>query len=423
MNFQETIDFFKEQYSKHLTFTEENEGGLIFEKQGTFFKIEPDDIRGYSDFVVLKSTFGALPNICSIVSNNYREQIIDFTSQYQKRLYGPLSLRRIFTFGEKNPDTIYAEISPASAEFINYNRFGEDYIEFCNDRWSRRFYQEQGKDFIDMRETFYRPTTIKVFNLKQSTIDKSVEISNNVINSCLFALSSIRGIPMLIITEWESRDRNREKEFEFGEKLTGGNLPIKTLKFDNNLFHYYQMAVTSDMPSLKFLAFYQIIEYFFIQVADEELYNKLTRRINDIRFKTNSTHLDKLIQDVENHKRDTDETEMLKLVLKKYVDEDEIIEFIKEYEIFLGKGNEIYTKKRTIFGEEVAANTLQKNHVLGIISKTIKLIRNGLVHSSDRYQRNERYVPFSKEHNEMLKKDIPLIKFLAEKVMIATANN
>ena len=183
----------------------------------------------------------------------------------------------------------------------------------------------------------------------------------------------------------------------------------------------HQQATSSDIPSLKYLSFYQILEFHFLSVADENLYNNLTRRINDLKFKTVPNQLDKLIQDVVNHKRENDETEMLKNVIRKFVDENDIIEFITEYEKFLEK--KVYTAKRTIFGNEISATALNSGHVYGNVAKTIKAIRNALVHSSDRYERNDRYIPYSKEGTTLLELEIPLIKFLADKVIIATSTH
>jgi hypothetical protein len=211
------------------------------------------------------------------------------------------------------------------------------------------------------------------------------------------------------------------KDFEFGISERNSNLPLPKVKLNSTLVRFYQQATSSDIPSLKYLAFYQILEYFYLSVADENLYNSLTRRINDLKFKTVPNQLDKLIQDVVTHKRENDETEMLKNVIKKYVDENDIIEFITVYEKFVEK--KVYTAKRTIFGNEISAMTLSSGHVIGNIAKTIKVIRNALVHSSDRYERNDRYIPYSKEGTTLLELEIPLIKFLADKVIIATSTN
>ena len=108
---------------------------------------------------------------------------------------------------------------------------------------------------------------------------------------------------------------------------------------------------------------------------------------------------------------------MLKNVLNKFVDETELMDFINSYEKHIEYN--LYTKKRVRFGEEIEVK-LEKSHVIGNVAKIIKTIRNALVHSSDSYERNPRHVPFSKS-TEIVKREIPLIKFLAERVIITSA--
>ena len=52
--------------------------------------------------------------------------------------------------------------------------------------------------------------------------------------------------------------------------------------------------------------------------------------------------------------------------------------------------------------------------------KRVKIIRNALVHSSDRYERKERYIPTASAESE-IRKEIPLMKYLAERVIIGSA--
>jgi hypothetical protein len=60
---------------------------------------------------------------------------------------------------------------------------------------------------------------------------------------------------------------------------------------------------------------------------------------------------------------------------------------------------------------------LQIGQTISNLSKEIKEIRNALVHSTDRYERNARHVPFTKS-TELIEERLPLMKFLAEKVIV-----
>jgi len=50
----------------------------------------------------------------------------------------------------------------------------------------------------------------------------------------------------------------------------------------------------------------------------------------------------------------------------------------------------------------------------------VKTVRNALVHSSDHHERVERHVPFS-EGTRLVEMEVPLVRFLAERVVIASA--
>lgn len=422
MTFEEAKEQLKQGYiNANLELIDEHAEELYFNFRSDQFKISKSDIEEFAEFDNQKSEFETQPCECSVVSKNYREQIISGLHP-RARMMGPRFWN--YHFGVQGGENIYVEVGQCSDSFVNYFRFQEQYVDLCTDGPLRfRARNRNGETFAELKECLYRPLTIKIFNLKETSIKTAIQKSTDIIESCIFVLSSLKEYPIELLDEWPIRRRRTKtpRDFEFGQSERNSNLPLPRFKLNSTLVRLHQQATSSDIPSLKYLSFYQILEFYFLSVADENLYNNLTRRINDLKFKTTPNHLDKLIQDVVSHKRENDETEMLKNVLKKYVDENDIIEFITEYEKFLER--KVYTAKRTIFGNEISATSMNSGHVYGNIAKTIKSIRNALVHSSDRHERNDRYIPYSKEGTTLLELEIPLIKFLADKVIIATSTN
>lgn len=423
MTVQEAKEALKENYVKAGLVLENETLDTLFFNHGEEgrLKISKKDIEDYKDYINSKKKYNNKPDECSILNKEYREQIVNdlnFKARFFRR-------RKPIEFGDSTGKETYLEISPASDDFLNFFRFQEQYLQLCLPRlaWTGNVGEDgEDDDYEELFENLYRPNTIKVFNLKEKNIDSAISKSSDLIDRCLFSASSLREIPMELIDQWPIRkkDEKNSKNFHFGEKVNGTALPIPKLKLNATLIKFHKQATSTDIPSLKYLAFYQILEYFYLTVADENLYNNLSRRINDLKFTTDSTNLDKIIKDVSNHKRVNDETEMLKNVLKKYIQEDELIEFIKEFEAHLDK--RVYTSKREVFGTSISATALNTGHVYGNIAKTIKAIRNALVHSSDRHERNDRYIPYSKEGTKLIEDEIPLIKFLAEKAIIANAS-
>jgi hypothetical protein len=377
-------------------------------------RISQEEIAEYAEFEQLRSDFKVEPVECSMCSSTYREHIVDFSAELDRRrsfFFGD----RLFKFGEKDKNALYAEIGQASMLFINFFRFDEAYLQNCIERIQRQVIRRGVNVSLEMRDLLYKPLTVRVHSIQATSIESVLRRSNSVIDSCLFELSYLKGLPLTLKEEWPRR-QPRVRPFQFGENAKGDQLPLPKVVFNSDIIRFYQRGMSTDDPVNQFLSFYQVLEYYFVTVSDEQLYDKLSRRINDPKFSTSSSNLDRLIQDTLTHKRETDETEMLKLVLNKFLDEAELIEFIKAYEEYLS--DSLYTKRRTIFGESVEVK-LDSGHIIGNIAKRVKIIRNALVHSSDRYERNQRYIPATSAE-KMITREIPLIKYLCEKVIIAS---
>jgi hypothetical protein len=268
-----------------------------------------------------------------------------------------------------------------------------------------------------MQDLLYRPLTVKIHNIGASSVDAAIRRSTPMIDACLFQLAYFRNQVLRLENEWPGH-RPRARPFRFEEPPSAFQLPLPRVSFEPDLVRFYQRGVAADDAVIQFLSFYHVLEYFFVSVSDEQLYDKLGRRIKDPKFSPTPQQLDRIIQDTLEHKRLSDETEMLKRVLRKFVDETDLLDFIEAYEEYL-QDNRL-TKKRSVFGETIEIR-LQPGHVIGNLAKRLKTIRNALVHSSDRHERKQRYVPGSKSE-EFVEKEIPLIQYLAERVIIASAS-
>lgn len=190
--------------------------------------------------------------------------------------------------------------------------------------------------------------------------------------------------------------------------------------YNDDLIKFYKVARSSVFPSQQFLSFYHVLEYNFLRVADEILHTSIKSMINSPSFNSSYNNVNKLISTLKKNDNSSDETEMLKAVLKKYLDEDDLIEHIQALEKNAGK--QIYTdSKKRIFGD-IGFIKLEKGHVIQNTAKVIKQVRNALVHSSDKFNREDCFLPLS-ESETIVTEYIPILRFLAEKVIFATSEN
>jgi hypothetical protein len=415
MDFDEAKETLKTGYTvAGLELVDEHKRELFFKhprhRDESLFRISEEEINAYMDCEDVRSQFDTLPVECSICGSNYREHVVDFSSYSRRRFFPSLRGDRDFVFGESSDEDLYVRIGPASSLFIDFFRFDETYLQLCLERM-RRPPRIRNRP-VEIRDVIYKPATIKVYNIQAANVQAALKRSVPIIDSCLFELSYLRNMPLILEEEWPLRQA-RGRPFQFGEESgRGWELPLPHVNFNSDTVRFYQRGMSTEDPVDQFLAFYHVMEYHFVVVSDEQLYAKLARRINDPRFSPTPAKLDRIIQDTLTHRRETDETEMLKLVLNKYVDQNELMEFIRAYEEHLGE--KLYTKKRTIFGEAIEVR-LAPNHVVSNLANRIKVIRNALVHSSDRYERNQRYIPTASAE-KMIEKEIPLMEILSNVV-------
>lgn len=190
--------------------------------------------------------------------------------------------------------------------------------------------------------------------------------------------------------------------------------------YNDDLVKFYKVARSSVFPSQQFLSFYHVLEYNFLRVADEILHTSIKSMINSPSFNSSYNNVNKLISTLKKNDNSSDEIEMLKAVLKKYLDEDDLIEHIQTLEKNAGK--QIYTDpKKRIFGD-IGFIKLEKGHAIQNTAKVIKQVRNALVHSSDKFNREDCFLPLSGSETTVTEY-IPILRFLAEKVIFATSDN
>lgn len=344
------------------------------------------------------------------VSNSSVEfQIFKLTPSF---VYKPF-----FEFKGEGSDTVV--LSDMSLEYqINLFRSDEFDIERAINRVKRRLeVRTEGtiKRISRLRVRneifFFNFKTITFKTKRKLTREKLVQEGRDKSKSCLFALA---------VSEnecWELRETVKGKGFYIPlSEESVEDLIIPKAVFEDDLVGFYKIAKSSLFPSQAFLSYYHVLEYNFLRVSDEELFNRTKSIINSPNFNSSYDNINRLLSVLKKHERNLDETSMLRRVISKFIDEEELIKFILVLESKLK--DKVYSKpKEEVFGERIPLK-LEEGHAIANTAKVIKHIRNSLVHSSDKYTREGCVVPFS-ESESIVTRYIPLVKFLAEKVIYA----
>lgn len=258
----------------------------------------------------------------------------------------------------------------------------------------------------------WQPTTATYVAKGRKTPTNLKEVGASAIKRCLFKIAVEKHDCLAV---WAPKNRRLRTTYleDYDEDDA-----IPRSEYDENVVSYYKVAKASPFPSQSFLAYYNVLEYHFLRVAEDLLHHRLTAMLNDPRFRASRDGLDRVIAAVRGQDSRNDETEMLRNVLHRYVQESDLIEFLNRVESKVGE--KLYTRKRKIFGEHLEISP-REGHALANAASVLKHVRNAIVHSSDRYTREECHIPLSNSE-ETVEEFIPLVRFFAERVIYGTAN-
>lgn len=269
-----------------------------------------------------------------------------------------------------------------------------------------------GSFSMRFEDLIYVPFTARYQVVRKLEPETLQERGKRRIKACLFKLSYSSN------ECWELRETIKSKSpyINLGDDEVDFSIP--RADYLDDLVSYYKVAKSSQFPNQAFLSYYHILEYFFLRVSDEKIFESVKAHVNSLDFSTSYENINKLLAIVKKADNTSDETEMLKSVLNRYVVESDLVEFLEALERKSGEKT-FSDNKKVVFGEK-ATIKLELGHALSNSAKVIKHIRNSLVHSSDRYSREDCFLPFS-ESESIVFEYVPLIKYLAERVIFATA--
>ena len=154
--------------------------------------------------------------------------------------------------------------------------------------------------------------------------------------------------------------------------------------YKKELVEQYNMASIADDPFIQYLCYYHILEHFYESVYKDELIRIVKEQLTSPAFSIKKdkeiiTLIDKIKSKIKKDREDFDgdELESLELVIKKYVNVDELYKKINDINDELAN---YYDKKGVSFSKGIPINFKDKDNIFKNIAKRIYFTRNALVH-------------------------------------------
>jgi len=255
--------------------------------------------------------------------------------------------------------------------------------------------------------------SLKIRGMKRSEHDNLAQILDVYSSAFFFELDLRFEIPLSL-----ERNQRPVQFLEKGEFLKSGP-PIampknKYAQQATSLYFYARSA--AGMPLLQFLAYYQAIEFFYPSFWHAEVIRRIRNEIKDPRFDINNDgELQRLISIATNSGRNSSsERQQLRATIDACVDEKTVKDFIETKALrrdFLSKKNALGSVPQINFRSE---------SLIEQVASRVYAIRCRIVHSKEDggATGSDVLLPYSAEADR-LTYDIELIRFLAQKVIVA----
>lgn len=262
--------------------------------------------------------------------------------------------------------------------------------------------------------------TLRITGARAKTYGEAVELLERVGNAVLFQVDLSRNLFLRLQREGETfswMTRSSEKRPE------AAPFPPVRFEYDSGAMSlYWHGKSASGLPLLQFLAYYQVLEFYFPTYSQMEAQRVLRNTLKDPSFDVSrDADIARLLQVVKaNPKAGTfgSEGSQLEATINHCLSAEDLRMFlIKEdegrYRFYTSDDSKKIVRKKIPVREKSADHR-------GSVAERIYAIRNRIVHTKSGFEDQEPLFPFSPE-TKHLSHDIQLVRFLAQKVLIASS--
>lgn len=259
--------------------------------------------------------------------------------------------------------------------------------------------------------------TLKLSGCKVTTYDSALDLLHKISGSICFQLDLLTDVP--VILDRENRRHSRRRRSRKNTSLAA-DLQYPKMQFSEApLSLYWYARSAAGMPLLQFLAFYQVIEFYFPIYSESEAQRKLKGILKHPMFRIDhDADIAKLLAAIRVSRNGAfgDERSQLHATLLECVDRDRLRHYFEEdnerKEFFMAK-----TKSPPYHKIPLANLSVD---LRGDVADRLYDIRCKIVHTKtdSRDSSIELLLPFSKEADQLFF-DIDLVQFLSQQVLIA----
>jgi hypothetical protein len=258
--------------------------------------------------------------------------------------------------------------------------------------------------------------TLKLSQCNLGSHDESLKLLTRTADALFFQIDMLTGIPVNL-----ERERRPKKRRPGRSRISlNDRLEYPKHEYDqapSSLYWYGRSA--SGMPLLQFLAFYQVVEFYFPVYAEAEAKRKLMAILKDPTFRGDrESDIGRLLMAIQASRTSGlgSELQQLRTAINECIDPAALYEFLVSDE----DRKAFYSAKHKYHRVTVSDSTPNVD-LRSDAAERIYDIRCGIVHAKNNSSEDiALLLPFSKEADELMH-DIELMEFVAKSVLVAAS--
>jgi len=260
------------------------------------------------------------------------------------------------------------------------------------------------------------PLALRIEGIEIDRHDLAKEMLERIANSLFLEMDSAFGIPLILsrVRRFPLDSRPRQKG---ADRIT---FPVSEYDPQAMALYWYGRGA-SGMPLLRFLAFYQVLEFYFPIYADREVRQRVKSVVKDPLFKP---HDEAYISQIMNaltalgRRGFADEKSQLKAAVRGSTAPEAIRDFLQSTD---ARSTFFSDRKNKNSPSTVALRAeMSDDDLLNSAAERIYEIRCRIVHSKDSDSGRRQLLPFSPEADRM-EQDIALMESIARGALVASS--
>ena len=271
-------------------------------------------------------------------------------------------------------------------------------------------YHPRGEDLVVRRDL-----TLRLEGVELPNESRAEELLEQLGNSALFGLDRTSGIG-LRLASYAGRKRRRENHSaqELAHRIT--------TEYDREpmSLYWYARSAEEGLPLLAFLAYYQVLEFYFPQYSRKGALQTLRESLRGLSLDSlRDADLAKVLEVVRTGRKGSfgNEIEQLKATVKQCIDQEMLRSFFEESD-----------ERKQFYGSDDCTRLSPTRIPIGgssedwrgDVARRVYEIRNRVVHAKSQHDDLEPLLPFDPEA-QLLWHDVELVAFLAREVLYASA--